>query len=184
MTTDRRNRSPPPTYDLTYTMLAATIDHIYQVTKDKAPFRRPPPLSFNAAKDKRRYCDYHESTGHNTHDCRQLKDEIESLIKDGYLMDWVKKHRVDHPPERRGLGSTQETDAANHCEEPRFVREGSIRSIFGGAYIGRGSRNSMERYAKEAKTRPLINVNHLSARPPKLFKGESMDITFIEEDAK
>ena len=35
----------------------------------------------------------------------------------------------------------------------------------------------MERYAKEAKDYPLTNVNHLSARPPRVFKGETMDIT-------
>ncbi|XP_063948153.1 uncharacterized protein LOC135152236 [Daucus carota subsp. sativus] len=42
----------------------------------------------------------------------------------------------------------------------------------------------MERYAKEARDYPLTNVNHLSARAPRVFKGETMDITFTEEDAK
>ena len=42
----------------------------------------------------------------------------------------------------------------------------------------------MKNYAREAKGEPLTNVFHLSERPPKLFKGETMDITFTEEDAK
>lgn len=42
----------------------------------------------------------------------------------------------------------------------------------------------MEKYAKEAKTKPMTDVNRLDQRPPKLFKGESDEITFIEEDAK
>nr|XP_017221509.1 PREDICTED: uncharacterized protein LOC108198257 [Daucus carota subsp. sativus] len=42
----------------------------------------------------------------------------------------------------------------------------------------------MERYAKEARDYPLTNVNHLSARAPRVFKGETMDITFTEDDAR
>ena len=42
----------------------------------------------------------------------------------------------------------------------------------------------MDRYVKEARQRPLTNVNNLSLRPPKVFKGEAVDITFTEEDAK
>ena len=42
----------------------------------------------------------------------------------------------------------------------------------------------MDRYVKEARQKPLTNVNNLSLRPPKVFKGEATDITFTEEDAK
>ncbi|KAM6572506.1 hypothetical protein CsatA_016586 [Cannabis sativa] len=51
--------------------------------------------------------------------------------------------------------------------------------------IRRGdSRKSQERYAKEAKEKPLTNVNSLSERPEKLFKRECDDITFMESDAR
>lgn len=42
----------------------------------------------------------------------------------------------------------------------------------------------MDRYAREAKDRPLTNVHHLSQRPPVLFGSEGEDILFSEEDAK
>ena len=42
----------------------------------------------------------------------------------------------------------------------------------------------MDMYVKEARQRPLRNVNNLSLRPPKVFKGEATHITFTEEDAK
>lgn len=42
----------------------------------------------------------------------------------------------------------------------------------------------MQNYIREATGEPMTNVFHLSERPPKLFKGETMDITFTEEDAR
>ncbi|XP_074328457.1 uncharacterized protein LOC141666367 [Apium graveolens] len=42
----------------------------------------------------------------------------------------------------------------------------------------------MDRYAREAKDKPLTNVNHLSQRPPELFEREATDILFRENDAK
>ena len=43
---------------------------------------------------------------------------------------------------------------------------------------------ALERYAKEAKGRPLTNVQNLSSRPPKIFRGEAIDITFSDEDTR
>nr|XP_017228021.1 PREDICTED: uncharacterized protein LOC108203549 [Daucus carota subsp. sativus] len=174
MASDRRSWSPP----------RQSAEHIYAVTKDKAPFRKPQPIPYNVARDKKKYCDFHESAGHNTTDCRHLKEEIEELLRAGYLTKWVKKYRMDHPPERRARGMSPEDKDDEKQNDTQFVREGSIRSIFGGPYTGGGSRKAMERYAKEAKDYSLTNVNHLSARAPRAFKGETMDITFTEDDAR
>ncbi|MQL98070.1 hypothetical protein Taro_030767 [Colocasia esculenta] len=45
------------------------------------PRMHPDPRRHNQDK----YCRFHFDHGHNTFECRQLKDEIESLIKRGYL---------------------------------------------------------------------------------------------------
>ena len=89
----------------------------------------------------------------------------------------VRKYRGDQKDNREGQEKEKPT-------ENRFGREGSIRTICGGPHIGGESRNAMDRYVKEARQRPLTNVNNLSLRPPKVFKGEAADITFTEEDAK
>ncbi|XP_017239880.1 uncharacterized protein LOC108212671 [Daucus carota subsp. sativus] len=138
MASDRRNWSPPRQPG-TYTPLVASAEHIYAVTKDKAPFRKPQPIPYNVARDKKKYCDFHESAGHNTADCRHLKEEIEELLRAGYLTEWVKKYRMDHPPERRARGRSPEDKDDEKPNDTQFVREGSIRSIFGGPYIGGGS---------------------------------------------
>ncbi|XP_074370499.1 uncharacterized protein LOC141711714 [Apium graveolens] len=87
-TTTRREWSPPSSYDhraSRYTPLAASIEHIFEVNKNRGLFRKPEALSSWQSKDKKKYYEYHESSRHNTHECRQLKDEIEALIKEGYL---------------------------------------------------------------------------------------------------
>ena len=68
-----------------YTPLVASIEHIYEVNKKGGFFKKPAPLSASQSRDKKKYCAYHESHGHDTHECRQLKEEIEKLIREGKL---------------------------------------------------------------------------------------------------
>ena len=100
------------------------------------------------------------------------------------MTEWVvrevKKHK-ENTFDRGGVGKNNEKEEERQKE--RVVREGSNHSIFGGPHVGGESKNAMEKYAREAKERPLTNVNHLSERPPKLFKGENVAIVFSEEDA-
>ena len=56
--------------------------------------------------------------------------------------------------------------------------------IIGGPFVGGQGRSAMKRYVREARGPPLTNVCHLSEMPPKMFKGETMDITFTEGDAR
>ncbi|XP_074351644.1 uncharacterized protein LOC141690774 [Apium graveolens] len=117
-----------------------------------------------------------------------LRDEIEALIKEGYLGEWVVKEvrrhknsadRVKEEGGRIPRGSNNET-----LKENKFVRDGSIRAIYGGDPGIECSNRALERYAREARFRPLTNIHRVETRPPKVFKGESMDITFREADAR
>ncbi|XP_074328339.1 uncharacterized protein LOC141666244 [Apium graveolens] len=161
-----------------HTPLVASIDHIYATYVGNGVFRKATPLTDYNKRDTSKYYAYHEATGHDTADCRQLKDEIETLIRQGKLTEWVvkevRRHRTDYhtvpppPPE----------------DKERVPRAGSIHIILGGSHIGGDSRKAMDRYAREAKDKPLTNVNHLSQRPPELFEREVDDIVFKENDAK
>ncbi|XP_074346444.1 uncharacterized protein LOC141685230 [Apium graveolens] len=162
----------------THTPLVASIDQIYATYAGKGVFRKATPLTDYNKRDTSKYCTYDEATGHDTADSRQLKDEIETLIRQGKLTEWVvkevRRHRADYhtvpppPPE----------------DKERVPRAGSIHIILGGSHIGGNSRKAMDRYAREAKDKPLTNVNHLSQRPPELFEREADDIVFRENDAK
>ncbi|XP_074377457.1 uncharacterized protein LOC141718978 [Apium graveolens] len=185
----RRGWSPPSNYDYRtsrYTPLVTSIEHIYEVNKNKGLFRKPEALSSWQSKDKKKYCEYHESSGHNTHECQHLKDEIEALIKEGYLGEWVVKEVRKHKDDRTREEERRAPRGANNdtLEENKFVRDGSIRTIYGGDPEMECSNRALAKYAREARFRPLTDIHRVETRPPKVFKGESMDITFREADAR
>ncbi|XP_074336440.1 uncharacterized protein LOC141673585 [Apium graveolens] len=136
-TTMRREWSPPSNYDYRtsrYTPLAASIEHIFEVNKNRGLFRKPEALTSWQSKEKKKYCEYHESSGHNTHECRQLKDEIETLIKEGYLGEWVvkevRRHKDSTDIVKEEGGRAPRWSNNETLEENKFVRNGSIRIIY------------------------------------------------------
>lgn len=48
--------------------------------------------------DKRRFCHFHKSHGHNTDECLHLKDTLEELIKNGSLTRYIQEdgQKDDH----------------------------------------------------------------------------------------
>ncbi|XP_074359969.1 uncharacterized protein LOC141700091 [Apium graveolens] len=138
------------------------------------------------SRDKKKYYDYHESTGHDTDECHHLKDEIEELIKAGYLGEWIDKVKRCRGNDDKGKDERQppREEEAEKIAEVKFERAGSIRAIFGGhPFIGDSNR-ALERNAREARHPPLTNIHSLEDRPPKIFKGESADITFRERESR
>ncbi|KAL8092531.1 hypothetical protein AgCh_034699 [Apium graveolens] len=115
-------------------------------------------------------------------------DDIEALIKEGYLGEWVVKDvrihkdgddRVKEEGGRTPRGSNNET-----LEENKFVRDGSIRAIYGGDPRMECNNKALARYTREARFRPLTDIHRVETRPPKVFKGKSIDISFREADAR
>ena len=49
------------------------------------------------SKDK--YCRFHRNHGHDTANCNDLKQQIEALIRQGKLQRFVRKERMDQPPQ-------------------------------------------------------------------------------------
>ncbi|XP_074351820.1 uncharacterized protein LOC141690967 [Apium graveolens] len=128
--------------------------------------------------DNLKYCAYHEATRHDMADCRQLKDEIETLIHQRKLTEWVVREVRKHMTEYHAVPSLRPE------EKERVSQANNIYIILGGSHIDRDSQKAMDMYAREVKDNPLINVNHLSLRPPGLFKREVDDIVFRETDVK
>ncbi|XP_074342922.1 uncharacterized protein LOC141680651 [Apium graveolens] len=150
--------------------------------------RKPEALSSLQSKAKKKYCEFHESSGHNTHECRKLKDEIEALIKEGYLGAWVvkevRRHKNDSDKAKEEGGRAPRGSNIEILKENKFTRDGSIRAIYGGDPRMECTNRALARYAREARFRTLTDIHSVETRPPKVCKGESMDITFREEDAR
>ncbi|KAL2461595.1 reverse transcriptase [Abeliophyllum distichum] len=79
-------------------------------TKGKDILIKPAPMRASSSElNQRRYCRYHRSAGHDTDDCRDLKGEIERLIRRGHLKEFVARPpgggelsqpqgRIEQPP--------------------------------------------------------------------------------------
>ncbi|XP_021764717.1 uncharacterized protein LOC110729294 [Chenopodium quinoa] len=109
-------RGPRPGKFDQYTPLTHSRSHIFSVNKADYKWQRPPRM-VNRSCDTSKWCDFHEDYGHTTEECTHLKDNIEDLVRRGYLSQY--KQRGD-PPRRR------EEDRAGRADR-RGGRRGPAR---------------------------------------------------------
>ena len=96
---------------------------LMEIEKDR-DVRWPKALRTDPEKrNKNLYCRFHKDTGHNTDDCRQLKDEIKFLIRKGKLNKFTKGDDKGYNNQRRDY------DDKDRKIQPRGP---VINMIFGG----------------------------------------------------
>ncbi|MCQ7416408.1 retropepsin-like domain-containing protein, partial [Salmonella enterica] len=131
-------------------------------------------------RDKSQYCLFHRDHGHSTRNCIQLKDEIEALIQNGYLKEFVGEPRAEAD---QGWPRPSLTKDGRDKEEP--LRE--IRTIFGGP-AGGGSSRKRKAMVREARSEPeyrgMYSVHLSKAHPPLEFtEAEAASIHQPHNDA-
>ncbi|XP_065626269.1 uncharacterized protein LOC136066230 [Quercus suber] len=137
--------------------------------KDEGALTFPRKLKGDPSKCSRdKYCRFHRDHGHDTSDCYDLKQQIETLIRQGKLQKFVSKERTDPPP--------QEQPPRWDNDRPR-PPIGDIRMIVGGT----ATRSSKK--ARKTYLRMVQNVQ-LMGSVPKIARRESPVIGFSEEDAR
>ncbi|KAK1393811.1 hypothetical protein POM88_012867 [Heracleum sosnowskyi] len=161
-------KSNPSTKFTEYARLNALRSQIlYDIEKDR-DFRWPKPLRGDPEKrDKNRYCRYHKDTGHDIDDCRQLKDEIEFLIRKGILNKFTKDGDMGAP--RREYNRDEDRSQGRNPQPRGPV----INMISGGPTTAETTRNSHKAYARE--------VMHIVGEAPMRAKTE-MSIGFDDLD--
>ena len=76
--------------------------------KDEGALTFPSKLKGDPRKRSRdKYCRFHRDHGHDTFDCYDLKQQIESLIRQGKLQRFVSKERMDPPQEQATLNENK-----------------------------------------------------------------------------
>ena len=77
------------------TPLTETPEHIYFATRNTHDYPRPPPIHVGekAAKSGK-FCKFHNQPGHDTNECRYLRNLIEELIKQDKLPQYVQKSQA------------------------------------------------------------------------------------------
>ena len=98
-----------------YTDLTETLERIYLDTRGRLQYRRPAkrePSEYERTSGK--HCLFHELDGHNTNDCRHLRDIIEEHVRNGHLQQYVRNRTTageqEQPPptsSNGGIGSGQ-----------------------------------------------------------------------------
>lgn len=58
---------------------------------------KPEPLPVGARKDLKKYCAFHEMACHHTSECKALKEQIEDLVRDDRLNEWVASESTKAP---------------------------------------------------------------------------------------
>ena len=75
-----------------FTSLVMPVDQILTEIRDEPSLKWPRPLHLSPSVcNMRKYCHFHKDHGHYTEDCRDLKEQIEELIRKGKLQQYVKR---------------------------------------------------------------------------------------------
>ncbi|XP_074342469.1 uncharacterized protein LOC141680036 [Apium graveolens] len=144
---------------------------LIEIEKDK-DFKWPKPLRRDPEKrDKSRYCRFHKDVGHDTDDCRQLKDEIEYLIRRGKFGCFTKGEEARG--QKRDNDRRDDDRRGNDRDRNPQPRGPVINMISGGPTAVGTTRNSQKAYARE--------VMSIVGEPSKHSKSE-MTLEFGDPD--
>ena len=87
---------------MSFTPLTAPIDQVLMQIKDKEALTYPEKLKGDPNRRSRdKYCRFHRDHGHDMANYYDLKLQIEALIKQRKLQKFVRKERVDQPPQEQ-----------------------------------------------------------------------------------
>ena len=114
-------------------------------------------------RNRNKYCHFHRDHGHDTDECFDLKQQIENLIRQGTLRNFLRR---DYKDEKLKV-------KVEESSRP-LLRE--IRMIIRGRLTGQSSR-SRKTYLK------VVQNVQLSGRSPKMRNTDEQAITFTDEDA-
>ena len=137
--------------------LIMPVDKILTQIKDEHYLKWPRPLhSSPNVRDKNKYCRFHKDHGHNTKDCRDLKEQVEEMIRKGKLQKYVKKG--EYSKFRNDNKSQHESSSRNddHPSQPPQDVIGEIKTITRGPFTGRSFRSSKKAYQRQVNSIHMI----------------------------
>ena len=172
-----RRRDNKSTRTVKFTPFVMLVDKILMRIKDEHYLKWPRPLhSSPHARDKNKYCRFHKDHGHYTEDCRDLKEQIEELIRKRKLQKYVKKGEYSN---FKGGSKGQRDFPSRNDDFPHQPPQdiiGEIKTIAGGPITGRSFRS-----LKKACQRQVNNVHMV---PPLKHRRMDQDMSFNEADAR
>ncbi|XP_058099835.1 uncharacterized protein LOC131244208 [Magnolia sinica] len=137
---DRQPSRRPEDEFYSYTLLNTSTEQIMLDIRGQRLLNWPICMKTDMEnQDKRKYCRFHRDHGHNTSNCVDLKDEIETLIHKGRLRRYTKEERLAQKEER----------PSETVEEPA-----EIRTIYGGSSNGGDSNKAHKAHSSNMSIWP------------------------------
>ena len=142
---DLRRKEDKGPQTIKFTPLIMSVNKILTQIKDEHYLKWPRPLHLSPnVRDKNKYYRFHKDHGHNTEDCRDLKELVEELIQKGKLQKYVKKN--EYSKFKNDNKSQHESSSRNDdrpSQPPQDVI-GEIKTITGRPFTG-GSFKSLKK---------------------------------------
>ncbi|KAK0594730.1 hypothetical protein LWI29_017950 [Acer saccharum] len=160
-----------------YTPLTSDQEEILSVVEDKGLAKYPRQQSANAMRDTTKYCRFHKDHGHETSKCFQLRNHIESLIRDGHLKDFALKG-----DKHGGRQDSRQGNRQDRKSPRRNSPNAAINTIFDGPHTGRSNRERMSEVREVMYEGRSMEVNSVQRNPKKGREGHD-PITFTAEDS-
>ncbi|KAL0458515.1 UNVERIFIED_CONTAM: hypothetical protein Slati_0478700, partial [Sesamum latifolium] len=123
---DTRDKKPPfQRVNAVYTPLTIPITQALMAFEGKGLLTRPRSWRDTPQRTKSdKFCRFHSDYGHTTEECRHLKNEIERLIQNGYIQEYVCWEKARGTgPYQKGEGDRAKETRATSLE--RSPKEGS-----------------------------------------------------------
>ncbi|KAI0519511.1 hypothetical protein KFK09_006960 [Dendrobium nobile] len=118
-----------PRQEKDYTPLNVSRANVLMAIRDQEVVKWPNPLKPNVG-NQEQYCHFHRSRGHTTEACRQLKEEIERLIRQGYLQQFIQS-----APARDETGHAGGHNQKQRQPSTNRQMVGEIETIAGGPSV-------------------------------------------------
>ena len=167
----REDKNPCP---MKFIPLVMPVNQILTKIRDEPSLKWPRPLrSSPNMRDKRKYCRFHKDHGHYTEDCRDLKEQIEELIRRGKLQQYVKNgDSTKYSQKGQHEGFQRDED---HSQPRPPTALGEIKTITGGPTTGGSFRSLKKSFQRQ--------VNSVHGLPPLKQRQMYQDMYFPEDDA-
>ncbi|XP_060974116.1 uncharacterized protein LOC115695310 [Cannabis sativa] len=174
-----------------YSELVETQETIYVANEHRVAFRIPEPLKGSRAKrDPSKYCQYHKEIGHTANECRNLRHEIETLIRNGPLAHYARNRQYNQQGANGAPGNSAPNPPAqpqggqlgHNPDIPPPVEGEDVLVISGGPHFVGATNGAQKRYINEIKNSDKTPFTP-EQRAPKQSRMDDQTITFSNEDA-
>ena len=151
--------------------------------KGRNLLRNPGPMRAPAERrNMTKYCKFHKDKGHDTVECFQLRDQIEALIQERHLQEYIRRlvtvgqHNANAP---RAMAPANNTSASNPNDGPPQ----EVRTIS----EGHATCDSAKARKDSIRNRREIVLGHqinMAKHIAKLSKRENTVIFFTDDEAR